>query len=398
MVLCNMSDFNSTTNTIDNIVSTQLSSVLKWMNVAGNMVKVSESPSGFVWGFNSANQLFICQSPCTGNWKEVDMKVYGVTAIFDITTDLSNVYLLVRNSLETRLLISPVSQGPWVSIQVPNSSKIFSTHTYIWAQDGTIKSKCAKPCTQGNWVRSNDIRVEITGSDESTLYGLLDGEPVRTDENIATEWIPVGLNKFDKVLTKGEDGLYAFKPSGNLIKFDGTTQIPLDTNGQIPINLTLEPVSKQLWLTANGSSDKGNIFNRLEKPDYSSIQNLLVPLDKRRDDIVHDISKDYTLQTNFMTLNKQIKVIVDFFSKIFKINRDTVKEAEDQATQLQDRIRQTQSKLDQINVIEPLIFKFILLLLLIVFVYMVGTPILGSYVNLVSVLVLVGGTIYIIFK
>ena len=99
-----------------------------------------------------------------------------------------------------------------------------------------------------------------------------------------------------------------------------------------------------------------------------------------------------------MTLNKQIKVIVDFFSKIFKINRDTVKEAEDQATQLQDRIRQTQSKLDQINVIEPLIFKFILLLLLIVFVYMVGTPILGSYVNLVSVLVLVGGTIYIIFK
>lgn len=393
-----MSDFNSTTNTIDNIVSTQLSSVLKWMNVAGNMVKVSESASGFVWGFNSANQLFICQSPCTGNWKEVDLKVYGVTAIFDLTTDLSNVYVLVRNSLETRLLICPVSQGPWVSIQTPNATKIFSTHTYIWAQDGTIKSKCAKPCTQGNWVRSPDIRVEITGSDESTLYGLLDGEPVRTDENISTEWIPVGLNKFDQVLAKGEEGLYAFKPSGNLVKFDGKTETPIDTNGQTPRSLTLEPVSKHLWLTSSGPSDKGNIFNRLEKADYSSIQNDLVPLDKRRDDIAHDISKDYTQQTDVMTLNKQIKVIVDFFSKIFKTDRDSMKEAENQATLLQDRIRETQSKLDQINVIEPLIFKFILLLLLIVFVYMVGTPILGSYVNLVSVLILIGGTIYIIFK
>ena len=76
----------------------------------------------------------------------------------------------------------------------------------------------------------------------------------------------------------------------------------------------------------------------------------------------------------------------------------TAKDGASQETELQDRIKQTQTKLDQINVIEPLIFKFILLLLLIVFIYMVGTPIVGGYVNLVSVLVLVGGTIYIIFK
>jgi hypothetical protein len=393
-----MSDFNSTTNTIDNIVSTQLSSVMKWMNVAGNMVKVSESSSGFVWGFNSANQLYVCQVPCTGNWKEVDLKEYGVTAIFDITTDLSNVYLLVRNSLETRLLISPVSQGPWVSIQAPNVTKIFSTHTYIWGQDGTVKSKCAKPCSQGNWIRSPDVSVEITGSDESSLYGLLDGEPVRTDENIATEWIPIGLSKFDKVLTKGEDGFYAFKTSGNLVKFDGTTETPIETNGQIPINLTLEPISKHLWLTSNGSSDKGNVFNKLEKPDYSSIQGLFVPLDKRRDDIVDGIENEYKQQTDVMTLNKQVKVVVDFLSDIFKTSNKTAKDGASQETELQDRIKQTQTKLDQINVIEPLIFKFILLLLLIVFIYMVGTPIVGGYVNLVSVLVLVGGTIYIIFK
>ena len=393
-----MSDFNSTTNTIDNIVSTQLSSVMKWMNVAGNMVKVSESGSGFVWGFNSANQLYVCQVPCTGNWKEVDLKEYGVTAIFDLTTDLMNVYVLVRNSLETRLLICPVSQGPWISIQAPNVTKIFSTHTYIWGQDGTVKSKCAKPCSQGNWVRSPDIRVEITGSDESSLYGLLDGEPVRTDENIATEWIPIGLSKFDKVVTKGEDGVYAFKTSGSLVKFDGKTETPVDTNGQTPTNLTMEPLSKHLWLTSSESSDKGNIFNKLEKSDYSSIRNLFIPLDKRRDVIAGDIAKDYQQQTDVMTLNKQVKVIVDFFSNIFKTHHKTANDAANQEKELQHRIKQTQTNLDQINMIEPLLFKFILLLLLIVFVYMVGTPIIGSYVNLVSVLVLIGGTIYIIFK
>lgn len=393
-----MSDFNSTTNTIDNIVSTQLSSVMKWMNVAGNMVKVSESGSGFVWGFNSANQLYVCQVPCTGNWKEVDLKSQGVTAIFDLTTDLTNVYVLVRNSLETRLLICPVSQGPWISIQAPNVNKIFSTHTYIWGQDGTVKSKCAKPCTQGNWVRSPDISVEITGSDESSLYGLLDGEPVRTDENIATEWISIGLSKFDKVVTKGEEGVYAFKTSGNLVKFDGKTETPIDTNGQTPTSLTMEPLSKHLWLTSSGSSDKGNVFNKLEKADYSSIRNLFVPLDKRRDVIVDDIAKDYQQQTDLMTLNKQVKVIVDFFSNIFKTHHKTANDAAKQEADLQDRIKQTQTNLDQINMIEPLLFKFILLLLLIVFVYMVGTPFIGSYVNLVSVLVLIGGTIYIIFK
>jgi hypothetical protein len=371
---------------------------MKWMNVAGNMVKVSESGSGFVWGFNSANQLYVCQVPCTGNWKEVDLKEYGVTAIFDLTTDLMNVYVLVRNSLETRLLICPVSQGPWISIQAPNVTKIFSTHTYIWGQDGTVKSKCAKPCSQGNWVRSPDIRVEITGSDESSLYGLLDGEPVRTDENIATEWIPIGLSKFDKVVTKGEDGVYAFKTSGSLVKFDGKTETPVDTNGQTPTNLTMEPLSKHLWLTSSESSDKGNIFNKLEKSDYSSIRNLFIPLDKRRDVIAGDIAKDYQQQTDVMTLNKQVKVIVDFFSNIFKTHHKTANDAANQEKELQHRIKQTQTNLDQINMIEPLLFKFILLLLLIVFVYMVGTPIIGSYVNLVSVLVLIGGTIYIIFK
>jgi hypothetical protein len=393
-----MSEFNSTTNTIDNIVSTQLSSVMKWMSVAGNMVKVSESGSGFVWGFNSANQLYVCQVPCTGNWKEVDLKSQGVTAIFDLTTDLTNVYVLVRNSLETRLLICPVSQGPWISIQAPNVTKIFSTHTYIWAQDGTVKSKCAKPCSQGNWVRSPDISVEITGSDESSLYGLLDGEPVRTDENIATEWIPIGLSKFDKVVSKGEEGVYALKTSGNLVMFDGKTETPIDTNGQTPTNLTMEPLSKHLWITSNGSSDKGNIFSRLEKADYSSIRNLFVPLDKRRDVIADDISKDYKQQTDVMTLNKQVKVVVDFFSNIFKTHHKTTNDLENQEADLQNRIKQTQTNLDQINMIEPLLFKFILLLLLIVFVYIVGTPIIGSYVNLVSVLVLIGGTIYIIFK
>lgn len=397
-----MAEFNETTNTIDNIVSTQLSSVLNWMNIPGNLVKASESSSGFVWGYNSLNQLYMCRSPCNGNWKQIDLTSMNVAQIYDIATDITNVYLLVNNLLETQLLISPVSLGEWQAIKIPiQATQIFSTHTYIWAQNYLTKTKCAKPCMNGNWISSEDTKVQITGCDDSTLYGqvTITGEPVKTDEHMRTGWSPIsGLQKFDKPISTGIDGLYIAKNGGGISKFDGKTEIPIELNGYRPSKLTLEPITKHMWMTATTSDNKGNVFTRLENSDYSTIQNVVVPLDKKRDEIVTDIGKDYSRQTDVMTLNKQLNTIVSFFQKLFKIDKNSLKNGQNQVSEIQDKIRNTQSQLDQINVIQPLIIKFIILLLVILFVYLIGTSFIGSYIHIVSFLTLIGGTIYIIFN
>ena len=397
-----MSEFTETTNTIDNIISTQLSSVLNWINIPGNLVKASESSSGFVWGYNSSNQLYMCRSPCNGNWKQIDLTSMNISQIYDIATDITNVYLLVNNSSETQLLISPVSLGEWQAIKIPiQATQIFSTHTYIWAQNYLTKTKCAKPCMSGNWISSEDTTVQITGSDDSTLYGqvTITGEPVKTDENMRTGWSPIsGLQKFDKPITTGIDGLYISKNGGGISKFDGKTEIPIELNGYTPSKLTLEPITKHMWMTTTTSDNKGNVFTRLENSDYSTIQNVIVPLDKKRDELVTDIGKDYSRQTDVMTLNKQLNTIVGFLKKIFKIDKDHSKKSQDQVSEIQDKLRNTQSQLDQINVIQPLIIKFIILLLVILFVYLIGTSFIGSYIHIVSFLTLIGGTIYIIFN
>lgn len=397
-----MSEFNETTNTIDNIVSTQLSSVLDWMNIPGNLVKASESSSGFVWGYNSLNQLYMCRSPCNGNWKQIDLTSMNVTQIYDIATDISNVYVLVNNSSETQLLISSISFSEWQAIKIPiQATQIFSTHTYIWAQNYLTKTKCAKPCMSANWISSEDTRVQITGSDESSLYGqvTITGEAVKTDEHMKTGWSPIsGLQSFDKPLTSGMGGLYVSKNGGGLSKFDGKTEIPVELNGFRLHKLTLEPISKNMWMTSTTSDNKGNVFTRLENSDYTTIQNVVVPLDRKRDEIVSEIKKDYSTQTDAMTLNKQLNTIVGFFQRLFKIDSNSLKKGQDQISEIQDKIRNTQSQLDQMNVIQPLIIKFIILLLIVIFLYLVGSPFIGNYIHSVSSLTLIAGTIYIIFN
>jgi hypothetical protein len=214
-----------------------------------------------------------------------------------------------------------------------------------------------------------------------------------------TGWSPIsGLQKFDKPLTTGMDGLYIAKSGGGISKFDGKTEIPIELNGFRPSKLTLEPITKHMWMTATTSDNKGNVFKRLENSDYSTIQNVVVPLDRKRDEVVSEIKKDYSTQTDVMTLNKQLNTIVSFFQRLFKIDSNSLKKGQDQISEIQDKIRNTQSQLDQINVIQPLIIKFIILLLVILFVYLIGTSFIGSYIHIVSFLTLIGGTIYIIFN
>jgi hypothetical protein len=61
-----------------------------------------------------------------------------------------------------------------------------------------------------------------------------------------------------------------------------------------------------MWMTSDTPGQYGNIFTKLENPDYSTITNTIQPLDKKRDEIVSDVTKEYNTQTQTMTVNKQV--------------------------------------------------------------------------------------------
>jgi hypothetical protein len=384
------SEYEASTNAIDSIVSTQLSSVLNWTGVPGSLVKASSSAVGFVWGYNSGGIVYICQLPCTGNWNAVDFSEYQVSNVLDLTTDESNVYLLYTNSAGAiSLLVTPATnQGTRTVIVVPfSATTIFSTHTYIWAQDGSNnKQRCAKPCNMPNWQVSTDNTVTITSSDNGMLYGKnASGEAMQTDETLQSQWQPIG-NVKGTIYGRGSDGtLYGVDSSQNAFQYNGTSSA-LYTGGLPPSNITVD--DNTMWMTTSTSGSVGNIFTRLQKPDYTAIMNTVTPIDQTRDKIADTVESKFQRQTDVMIVNKQSNDIISFFKQIFNIDRDTTKRAKSQAGHLREKIRESQKQLDQISAVEPTILGVIAILLVVIILYIFASPMLGSYVHYVSLIVM----------
>ena len=396
-------EYEDTTTTIDNVVTSQLSSVLSWANVPGSLIKVVSSSAGYAWGYNGSNQIYICQLPCSGNWIPIDVSLYNISLVHDLVADLNNVYILVTTvSGKTQLLIAPASnQGTWNTVEVPfSATTVFSTHSFIWAQDSTnAKQRCPKPCTMSNWIPSKDVSVQITSSSDTALYGKdASGTPLKSDETLQTGWQPISAlgTKVESVFGQmDQSALYGIDSSLKLFRFDGKETTPVDTAGYTPLNVSLDPSSKQLWMTSVTPGDKGNIFGRVDTPDYSAIMNTINPLDRKRDEVVKDVETAYDTQTNVMTVNKQVSDVVEYFKRIFHVDRTTGKKGVAQAGHIQEQIRKTQQELDQINAVQPLLQKFLILLAIVSVIYMLGS-VLGSMVHMLALVVLGGGLFYIV--
>jgi len=404
-------DYDSVTDNINSIVSTQLTSVLQWSNIPGSLVKASSSPAGYAWGYNASNIVYICQLPCNGNWQPVDLTTYNLSSIQDLTTDSSNVYILMTDtSGKNNLLIGPATnQGSWNMIPVPfAATNVFSTNTYIWAQDGSNnKQKCPKPCTSSNWLAAPDKTVKITSASSSGLYGTdASGNAMRSDENLQSGWSPIsglsGLKLKTLIGQADQTALYGIDTSSSAYRCEGDCSTPeevdpLDTGGYMPLNLTADGVSKKLWMTTTTAGEKGNIFSRLDSPDYSSIMKEVTPLDQNRDKIADSVDDDYNQQTQLMVANKQISTVVDFFTKIFKFDDDTSKQMKNQESKLHDQVQDVQGKIDQINSIQPLIQKLLIVVASVAALYMVGS-FLGWIVHVLAFILLVAGIGYSIYS
>jgi hypothetical protein len=390
-------EYDKSTTAIDSIVNTQLSSVLNWLNVPGSLVKASSSAAGFVWGYNAGNTIYTCQLPCTGDWKEVDFSSNQVSNVLDLTTDDTNLYILYTNTAGALSLLTTAAtnQGTRTTIPVPfAATSIFSTHTYIWAQDASLnKQKCPKPCSMPNWQSASDKTITITSSDNMTLYGVdASGQAMQTDETLQSPWQPIG-EVVGSIYGRGSDGtLYGLDSVNNAFKYDGKVS-PLYTVGLNPTNLEVDKTSNQLWITTETPGDSGNIFVRSQKPDYTNIMSNISPLDQKRSNVVDRVKVKYNMQTDNMIVNNQVDTIVNYFKKLFHIDGQTATKAKTQGHNLNERIREAQAQLDYVSSLHPMLLGILLTLVVVILVYILGSYVLGGYVHLVSILVVAVGVV-----
>jgi hypothetical protein len=401
-------EYESATDGINTIVSNQLSSSLKWANIPGSLIKVSASDAGYAWGYNGSHVVYKCALPCTGNWEPVDLGKYNIASIINLATDATNVYLLILNkSGQRKLLIgNPSGRGDWTMIDMKfDANTIFPTNTYVWAQDEkSNKQKCAKPCTTGNWSEVQDKdQIQITSSNGSTLFGTKSlGQVVKTDENMQNGWVDVnGLTGITMHSVVSGAALYGKDNTSNSYRCEGDCispqeVTPLDTSGYTPLNLTAN--TKDIWMTSTKAGDKGNIFMRPDKPDYTSILNNISKLDENRDKVVSTIEDEYNQQTKTAVSSNQISTLINFIKKQFNFDTSSIQADETQANQLSKQVSDVDNKLKTIQSTEPLIKTLLIVVSIVGVLYLIAGPILGSFVHIIAFIVLIGGLGYAIYS
>jgi hypothetical protein len=258
-----------------------------------------------------------------------------------------------------------------------------------------------------NWIAVPENKIKITSSSDSSLYGVdASGNAMKTDENIQSGWSSIsgltGLKLMSVIGQADSTALYGVDTSSKAYRCEGDCSVPsevdpLDTGGYAPLAMSADPSGKSLWMTGTTSGNVGNIFTRLDKPDYTAIMNNVNPLDQSRDKIVSSITDEYNQQTNLMTANKQITDVVNFFTNFFKFDSQSVKKDQSDISAYRDKLITTQAQLDKMSSTEPLLQKLVSLVVAVVVIYLLGS-FLGGIVHTIAFVVLAGGLGYIIYS
>jgi len=401
------SAFDKPTTAINDALTTQAPSVNAWSNIVGSLTKAKSSSSGSLWGYDSAYGVWKCTLPCTGNWEHVMVTIPG--KILDMEVDEMSVFFLCSDGTQTKLVFGPANStnpSSFSTVVLPSATKLFSTHTYLWIQDGNgNKQKLPKPVSMTNMIAVPDKTVLITSASQTTLYGknIATGQLVKTDESLTSPWQPIaGLSNLNNSTLIGDNdslsALYVIDPTNKTYKCIGdcsTNQelAPFDTGNMTPINITGDPANKQVWLTATTNGAKGNLFNKIESSNYADILNVITPLDKTRSGVVDDATKQYNQQTSIMAANKQLTT---FRSSLDTWLQSIIPQPVLQGTsdteiqQIQQDTQSTSDQLNQINYITPILVKLIITFCITILIYLVF-GFIGPMVNWIVIGVLIIG-------
>ena len=142
-----------------------------WTQIPGKLIHVSGSTT-YVWGVNSAHDIYMCQRPCTGsNWQHIPGKLVQV--------DVNDMEVWGVNS-NGQIYKRPVDgSGQWQQLPGLLTHVTASGNGYIWGVNihGNIYT-CKKPCS-GNWIKVDGGLKQIDGG-ERAVYGVTTKNDVYT--------------------------------------------------------------------------------------------------------------------------------------------------------------------------------------------------------------------------
>jgi hypothetical protein len=354
-------NYDSITDQINSIVSTQITQSM-WNSIPGGLDKVSTSSMGFAWGIGGGD-VFVCQLPCNGQWKKVD------SGAIDIITDDNYVYVLTSTSLKIK---SASNVDDWVIIKTPGLSSIISTNSYIWGQANGKTYKLAKPCTTGNWILVTNT-TNITSGSSTSLYGVDDkGNAVKTDEALQSGWnvIPdfIGSNISKVIGDLDQTALYGLDTTNQLKRCVMGKCYNVHTD-YTPKNVTADPTTKTIWMTTQTSGDKGNIFTKLDSS--SDTIPAIQPLDKQRDDVIKESKSSFNESTHTGIMNRQIKIVLEYISKFFKIKKDP--NSDKNLKKLNEDVERLHADAQQLQVSIPVLQRIVLYVLAAASMYLVSS-------------------------
>lgn len=313
-------------------IKNQLRALGSWIHIPGGVTKISASSSGYLWTIgqweNRKWGVYACKEPCTdGNWS-YPFTYWSFPAgskwyVHDITTDATNVYILMDNAEGNKFVAVAPANNPsqpfseFRQIPLPGSlnsaNKVAVTNGMIWVSDSSKKAAyCRKPCSTPNWTVRDETR-KLQGGGGTSLYATAPGSVglLKSDEILQTEWTPVkgldGISISAVAAEANNDVLYA-SDSSKVYRCTDSCDTKnklqvVNTDGRVTIQdkggLTVNPANRNVWMASTSSGPSGgNIFYRLDAPDPSAV--VLDHVDEvqnERDRIFNSLGGDVRIQT-----------------------------------------------------------------------------------------------------
>lgn len=181
-----------------------------WTNYPGRLTGVSGSLN-YIWGV-AGSKIFMCQRPCTGQWKLIngglvqvdvdDMEVWGVAS---------------DNTIWKR----PIdASSNWQRVPGGLTHVSASGYGYIWGVNkiGAIY-KCKKPCS-GKWIPVHGQLKQIDGG-QRAVYGVNNQNEIYTmavDGSGKWRHIPGPPGKAKYITASGTDEVFAINPSDQIFR------------------------------------------------------------------------------------------------------------------------------------------------------------------------------------
>jgi hypothetical protein len=285
----------------------------------------------------------------------------------------------------------------WITVNLPDSiEKIISTASYIWGQAGQKKYKLPKPGMTGNWIPVDDkLNIKITSASAGHLYGVdAAGQAMVTDEALQSAWstIPEFGGKYTAIIGDADQtALFGIDDTNSLKRCLNGKCNGVDTQGYTPRNITIEPNSKQMWMTTTAPGKSGNIFKQALSNDYTDILRTVQPLDVKRDETVKKAETQFEQSTYSGIMAKQFAILKKMVDQLFNI-KPAASHEKDQK-RIQKKIDNTEYQLRVLKDAIPLIQKMLVVFAMTVCVY-AASDYLGSATHLIALAVLVGGIVF----